>query len=687
MFNAECFEEMLELYKQDFYPLVWVENDEGFKWRAVKCFQNHWDIDTPDFANMLDSSLAETSVLLSGSHRYPMNTIIEFSKAHPEEIRSIFKNLYDEEKDLIERIHEFKKQATVLQKKYGKNGEQHFQDENAITTYLWLKYPDKYYIYKYNVVKTVAEILEGDYSFKKGSYDNNLENFFEFYNEICSALKQNNELIEIVQSHLDEQCYDDPQCKTLTIDFCFYLYQKNKEPGKIENAPEVSEHVSNEKDVPGHRSNDSYVFNNYNALHSNARMKKWMNPIVNTLRELGGSAEIGEVHNRIIEDYEISDEELATLNKSKTSKVINDIDWARNYLRMEGILANNSPRGIWTLTQLGERINISDRLSEMIVAKCVRVNTAIRENKPIPIIDLTPYYKYIDDIDLSAGSYSEEDFLNEVYIDQEQYKTLKRLLENKKNVILQGAPGVGKTFAAKRIAYSMMGKKDDSRIAMIQFHPNYSYEDFIIGYRPDGDSFKLTQGVFYKFCVMAGNHPDKQYFFIIDEINRGNLSKIFGELMMLIENRYRGESIILPYSGTPFSIPENLYIIGMMNTADRSLAMIDYALRRRFSFFEMSPAFEQKKFKEYQKYLDNETFNKLIDRIKRLNMEIENDSSLGGGFRIGHSYFCDQKKEDCTAEWMRSIVDYEILPMLSEYWFDDHAKLQKWRNSLHEAIK
>ena len=149
---------------------------------------------------------------------------------------------------------------------------------------------------------------------------------------------------------------------------------------------------------------------------------------------------------------------------------------------------------------------------------------------------------------------------------------------------------------------------------------------------------------------------------------------------MLIENGYRDTKATLAYSGTQFSVPGNLYIIGMMNTADRSLALIDYALRRRFSFFEMEPGFNTEGFKEYQKSLDNETFDELIDRVKELNREIYFDDSLGPGFRIGHSYFCDQT--ECTDEWMRQVVHFDLIPMLQEYWFDDKQKLQRWENTL-----
>lgn len=289
--------------------------------------------------------------------------------------------------------------------------------------------------------------------------------------------------------------------------------------------------------------------------------------------------------------------------------------------------------------------------------------------------------------DPEYAPYTKADFLQEVYISEKQYDILTALLLNKKNVILQGAPGVGKTFAAKRLAYSIMGEKDDSRIEFIQFHQSYSYEDFIMGYRPnENGGFTLQKGIFYRFCVTARNNPQMEYFFIIDEINRGNMSKIFGELLMLIEKDYRKESATLAYSGKKFSVPENLYIIGMMNTADRSLAMIDYALRRRFSFFEMSAGFNSDGFRKYRAKLNRDIFTNLIEQIKILNKEIEKDTSLGKGFCIGHSYFCNLSVEECTVDRLQSIVDYDIIPMLNEYWFDDIKKAENWKERLYQAL-
>jgi len=283
--------------------------------------------------------------------------------------------------------------------------------------------------------------------------------------------------------------------------------------------------------------------------------------------------------------------------------------------------------------------------------------------------------------------YTKENFLSEVFMDSEKYDTLKYILKNKKNIILQGAPGVGKTYAAERLAYSIMGEKDSSRIELIQFHQNYSYEDFIMGFKPeqDGDGFKLTSGIFYNFCKKAEVNPENDYFFIIDEINRGNMSKIFGELLMAIEKEYRGKNITLAYSGIKFMVPSNVYIIGMMNTADRSLAMIDYALRRRFSFFEIEPGFETEGFKKYQAIINNKKFDKLVQKIIELNYVIKKDESLGTGFCIGHSYLCNQT--ECTDKWMEAVIDYDIIPMIREYWFDNEEKQKKWEDILHGVFQ
>ena len=280
--------------------------------------------------------------------------------------------------------------------------------------------------------------------------------------------------------------------------------------------------------------------------------------------------------------------------------------------------------------------------------------------------------------------YTEEDFLNEVFMEKEEYERLARLLLKKKNLILQGAPGVGKTFAAKRLAYSIMQVKDSSRVTIIQFHQSYSYEDFIMGYRPTKEGFELVPGPFYDFCRKAQDDEDREYFFIIDEINRGNLSKIFGELLMLIETDKRGESLRLIYKNELFSVPKNVYIIGMMNTADRSLAMIDYALRRRFAFYKLKPALESQQFEDMKAIAQNEKYNKLIEKVVSLNKVIQEDESLGSGFVIGHSYFCVSEK--IADDDVSAIIEFELIPLINEYWFDEQTKISDWSAKLRGVM-
>lgn len=290
----------------------------------------------------------------------------------------------------------------------------------------------------------------------------------------------------------------------------------------------------------------------------------------------------------------------------------------------------------------------------------------------------------VEEPEVVYDSYTPDDFLQDVYMSEERYNILANLLMTKKNIILQGAPGVGKTYAAKRLAYSIMGEKDTSRVKMVQFHQSYSYEDFIMGFRPTQTGFELKTGVFYEFCRKAAD-DDRPYFFIIDEINRGNLSKIFGELFMLIENDKRGVELQLLYADEQFSIPSNVHIIGMMNTADRSLAMLDYALRRRFAFFDILPAFDSTGFRAYRKNVNNPKFDKLISVVQQLNEAIVNDESLGEGFCVGHSYFCTNVT--INDEWLKSVVEFELIPLLKEYWFDEPTKVRTWTNTLREVIK
>ncbi|WP_418597421.1 AAA family ATPase [Phascolarctobacterium succinatutens] len=666
MIDKKTFSDALANYKKDFVAGWWA--DEKFKWEAVKCFQDNWNIDAEDFAEMLKRSLAKTYGLLASMNNFPRQMIEGFAEDAPDKVKIMFIALFDENKDVVERILNFKDQSEQLLKEYGYDAKNHYQNENSISTYLWLMYPDKYYIYKFGEIKSCAEVLKSSYKFKKGAYADNLRTFYSFYDELCANLQSDAEMKKLLADNLTEDCYPDKELRTLTIDFGFYIARKYSKADK-ENKWWPADVDYN----PGLAVDNWMVLLQDESVFNASSLR-----IMKCFLEFGGAATCKQLSKKYGENanfYNAGSQALAKRIADKTKcTVITREDgkvmwWPILYV---GRQVESEEEGVyvWKL-----RDELEQALKEIDLSK-VELNAADVDDS---VHDLEP---------IVNKKYGKDDFLAEVYMTGAKYDRLLNVLKRKKNIILQGAPGVGKTFAAKRLAYAMMGEKDKERVEFIQFHQNYSYEDFMMGYKPtENGGFEMQYGVFYRFCKKAENNPEKDYFFIIDEINRGNMSKIFGELLLLIEKDYRGTSSKLAYQNLNFSVPENLYIIGMMNTADRSLAMIDYALRRRFSFFDMEPGFDTEGFKEYQEKLASDKFNALIECIKELNNEIADDPSLGKGFCIGHSYFCGLQADECTQELLEGIVEYDILPMLSEYWFDNLTeKVAPWSEKLYGAL-
>lgn len=793
MINLEKLAPILKAYQADFQN-NW--KDEVYKWKAVKWFQDNWDINAENFGDMFNYATEKHYNLLSIAHSFPRGMIIDFAKADDSATREMFRALFNDSVKIVDRIEAFQTAANAMLAKYGDGRwKNHYQNTNAISTYLWLKFPNKYYIYRYEYCKEIAQEVNEDAIPKRDGKAKNVSDCYSFYDEIRNILKNDNDIKHLIQQSLDPDCYEDPELVTATVDFVYYFSTRYNKWGPLDYTPGLS--VQDWQNV----LQDQSVFTDH-SLQIMARMKDIGGQA--TCKQL--SAKYGEESNfynsgssalaqRVAEKthcpvYETDDDKkkwwpiLYTGRQAKKNedggfiwRLRPELQDALDIVDLSGVPLyaktvseeSSSGQGYWWLTsnpsiwslasmKVGEeqfytlcndnghkrRVyqNFLDvkpgdavvcyestpamRISALGQITKASDGTEIRFKKtedlmsPISFSEINDCqelqnmefikqayrgslfkltkdeYDVIMDIIREANPirragktdlYSDKDFLADVYMDEPDYKRLRGLLDEKKNIILQGAPGVGKTFAAKRLAYSIMGEKDDSRIKLIQFHQNYSYEDFIMGYRPnEKGGFQLEYGVFYRFCKMAESDPDpkRKYFLIIDEINRGNLSKIFGELLMLMENRHRNDFASLAYTGESFSVPENLYIIGMMNTADRSIAMIDHALRRRFGFFTMKPAFGAKAFVKYLDSIGNSKLNKLISTIQELNGEIT--KSLGKGFVIGHSYFCEKDKKSLTDNLLDSVVDFEIIPTLEEYWFDDSDKVDYWSKQLKSAI-
>ena len=789
MFNDKLLDEVILKYKGNFNTVHW--HKESYKWEAIKQFQTNWDINANDFKEMFLKSTGKTNNLLASMNFYPrrmMEILIDFDT---EKVRNMFSKLFDESIDLLDRIRQFRSSSDEMKDQYSnEEWNNHYQNANVISTYLWLKYPDKYYIYKYSYIGKFAKKIGSSFRPKRGSFSAIIDSY-ELLDEIRNYISSEAELSKMLQSNINELHYPDSNLVTLTIDIEHYAvryldkvedewypnnYSPNISPEKwkelltnqtifTESALEIMKRIKDyggaatckQLSIKYGESSNFYnsgssslakriaAYTDCDLMNENEENSKWW-PVLYV-----GKRASKEDEGTYL--WKLRDELSAALDQvdlSMTQLYVSQLeDNGKNYWWL-----NANPK-VWSFSSIavGEShfytshnengnkrriyqnfvdakpgdiiIGYESNPVKQVVA-LLRITGKSNENRlyfekiegfsnPVDYLTLKSFselekmeyfvnpqgslfkissgeYEFILDVLREENPlhqegilpYSVDDFLDEVYISRDKYDSLVGLLKNKKNVILQGAPGVGKTFMAKRLAYAMMEQQDNHRIEFIQFHQNYSYEDFIMGYKPQGEGFELVNGIFYKFCMKASNNPDKDYFFIIDEINRGNMSKIFGELLMLVEKDYRNKHATLAYNGMSFSVPLNIFIIGMMNTADRSLAMIDYALRRRFSFFDMTPAFNSDGFRAYQKELENDSFDDLINVIRQLNQEIINDSSLGRGFAVGHSYFCGEKI--CSDEWMKQVIEFDLIPMINEYWFDDNSKVVHWENLLRGVL-
>lgn len=676
---------------------------EKYKWVAVKHFKEHWDIEAEDFAGMLEESFSQTYNLLQGGMYYAYKMVCELARMDPEKMRGLFRLLYNEDLPLVERLQPFRSGCDELMEIFRQSipdpekAKNHYQDLRALCVYLAFRYPEKYFLFKSRMYTEFRKLVNWqESSQEKDSEIRKYDNYSRACQAVIDEINADSELQQMQRKQVESEkdCYSDPEFHLLAQTIIFVSVYMIDEQTQPEAAPKGAA-VADEDVETTH----------YWIYSPGDGAAIWDECYKNGFMAIGWD-QIGD-----LTAYSSKDDMKQAMKEK--------IDPSKSYM--------NAAHATWQFVhdmKPGDVI-FAKKGMHLVIGRGVvesgyefdpsrnhyknvrKVRWTHKGEWPHPgqavmktLTDITAYTDYVEKLNAMFASdtiddeeetiveypaYDAEDFLEEVFMDDKSYETLVALIRKKKNVILQGAPGVGKTFAAKRLAYSMMGVKDPNRVMMVQFHQSYSYEDFIMGFRPSESGFELKRGAFYNFCKDAEIDSENEYFFIIDEINRGNLSKIFGELFMLIESDKRGVELQLLYSDEKFFVPSNVYIIGMMNTADRSLAMLDYALRRRFAFFEMKPGFDTDGFREYRMGLESEKFDRLINCVENLNAAIAADESLGEGFCIGHSYFCNLKK--ATDQALSGIVEYELIPLLKEYWFDEPVKVRDWINNLRSAIK
>jgi 5-methylcytosine-specific restriction protein B len=630
--DTAIIKKYIDLYKADF-PRI--DSEERFKWIAVKHFQDYWNIEAPDFADMLRRAFAKHDGLLDAGVARPLSVMLLFARREPETVRALYRTLFDESLPLERRISEFTEGTQLFVDKMRQEDaswKNTFQDLHALSVYLTFRHPENYYIYKYSVLMAVVSAFDVEVG------PDRLKTFWQICDAIREVASADEELVSLSHKRLGSDCYQDPNNRMLAMDiayFIFKLHRAKEEEQKLAARPAIVLEFEKWLKEPTRNNGKPY---DYKSVRVYLKLTE------------AEAKKLAPKYNGNINLFTYDTSELFAPHYESLMQIIN----------------------------LGEtQVNKAYPNVLRLYAQFLKERESLIPRDPEPLVT-TPVTK--------VNAYSREKFLEEVFLTADDYDSLINQLIRKKNLILQGAPGVGKTFAAKRLAFSLIGEKTSERMCFVQFHQSYGYEDFVMGYRPNDTGFKMQEGAFYSFCEKAAADPDNDWFFIIDEINRGNISKIFGELLMLIEADKRGPDYALRLAGTekPFYVPENVYIIGMMNTADRSIALIDYALRRRFAFFTLEPAFENESFRDYMESKNSEKFSAVIELVSKLNDEIAADPLLGAGYKIGHSYFCTDDPID--SKLLRDIILYEIKPLLSEYWVDNADKVQEWTAKLLGAV-
>ena len=648
--------------------------NEKYKWQAIKFFQNNWDIDAPDFAAMLEKALGKTKNLLDSGRTFPRGVLLLFAKEAPETVRSMFAKLYDESLDLKERISDFINSAQLLKEQYLPDpNKSHYQNANAVSVYLWLRYPDKYYIYKYNVYKDVDEKLNFGLDFKTGKISQVIKGY-KMYNLMNEVLISNHANTDFIAKHFaeDSSVYPDPKFITATIDLGYYISRWMKSPKEALKSLSVS-HMN-----PFIQKAKSILENKKNIILQGAPgTGKTYNTASLALSIIDGK--VPETHDEVMARYsELCDERRIGFATFHQSMDYEDF--------IEGIKPDHAGENIIYKVEDGifKQMCLSAKTASEVAASGTEdLLAGLNENPTIWKVSLegtgdNPTRRDCMEnghIRIGWAEYGDIDFTE----DNPKVGDGKYVLRRFQNEMKIGDIVVSCWSANETDAIGIITGDYEYRSEGGQL-PRYRDVKWIVkGIKHDirsiNNNHGMVQASVYRLSTSLNDIIDvikhyapgqqtvvdnieKPYVLIIDEINRGNVSKVFGELITLIEKDKRTGAehpitVTLPYSKKPFGVPENLYIIGTMNTTDRSTGTIDYALRRRFAFLTVPSE---------KKHIESETGKKLFDSVKEFIEKFRFADIDVEDLMVGHSYFMAEDDEDLKLK-----VQYEIIPLIKEY--------------------
>lgn len=718
--NTDVIKSIIAEYKKSFQQ---IDNDERYKWEAIKCFQDNWNPDAENFEEMLKASTAKAKNLLDSQSVFPRGMILEYARKFPEETRQWFIALFDEAPPLLERIQKFIETAQKLNDKFFQGQAEkkaHYQDLHAISVYLSFRYPEKYFFYKRRMFASVAEQIGFEDIPQQGKIEN-LPAYFKMADEIRQIIVQDDELKQLNQSRLDDSCYKDQNCTVLTQDIILFAQkrytpqfriwkmslgekffseeqlQKFLDKDKVSMGPDTPP-VAGKEDQLGPFLAEDRMWDIVFICHGNNEISR--------LALFSPGKAFEDTEDLIYDPFQ-GENVVWTARHTIT---VADAKKNTGFLESE-----NKKR--WYPNIQSTFIEVKERDWNLFEEKILQ-----------PFFDMS-----LDDLSEQRSAiiknYTGEVSMLHTTLQQE----IRSIVEEKKQIILTGAPGTGKTYIAQEVAAEMiLGKTISSadriedelkavgklgQYQFVQFHPGYDYSDFVEGIKPRVDKnssnpeFSLEDGIFKKFCMAASaafnNATDKtdapKFVMVIDEINRADLSRVFGELFFGLEKDYRGKEIRTQYDYlkripgrdefkdgfSRFEIPPNLYIIGTMNDIDRSVENMDFALRRRFGWCEISwedsLAIIDIKIPEASNPLVNRAAKEIMTSVN--NVIIKDKMELEPAFALGGAYFKDAAEKSWDDLWRHS-----IRIILNEYLrgnrcdksIDDIEKI--WQQEVNKAM-